>query len=54
VIRAAQADDIASPRLLFCEYAGWVGDRIGFPALERETAELRSPGISAMPVWGDR
>ncbi len=47
MIRAAQAGDIAPVRVLFREYAGWVGDHICFPAFERETEEL--PGLYAPP-----
>jgi ribosomal protein S18 acetylase RimI-like enzyme len=47
VIRAAQAEDIAPVRVLFGEYAEWVGDHICFPAFEREMAEL--PGLYAPP-----
>ena len=47
MIRAAQADDIAPLRLLFGEYAEWVGDHICFSAFEREMEEL--PGRYAPP-----
>ena len=47
MIRAAQAEDIAPVRVLFGEYAEWVGDHICFPAFEREMAEL--PGLYAPP-----